>query len=84
MSIAIILFGLTSEIYAQTKIVPKSVEARMNQNRNSQKFTFEDSKLEFAKNAYANCSNKDDYYMLNEAFTFSSSKSELNKYVSNQ
>ena len=49
-----------------------------------EKFTFEDGKLEFAKNAYANCSNKDDYYLLNEAFTFSSSKSELNKYVSNQ
>jgi hypothetical protein len=49
-----------------------------------EKFTFEDSKLEFAKNAYSNCSNKDDYYLLNEAFTFSSSKSELNKYISNQ
>ena len=42
MSIAIILFGLTSEAYSQMKIVPKSVEARMNQNRKSQKPTFEE------------------------------------------
>ena len=32
--------------------------------------------------AYSKCSNKDDYYLLNEAFTFSSSKSELNEYMS--
>ena len=48
------------------------------------KFTFEDGKLEFAKLAYANCLNKDDYYQVNESFTFSSSKSELNDYISNQ
>ena len=47
------------------------------------KFTFEDGKLEFAKLAYANCLNKDDYYQVNESFTFSSSKSELNEYISN-
>jgi hypothetical protein len=48
------------------------------------KFTFDDGKLEFAKLAYSKCSNKDDYYMINELFTFSSSKSELNDYISNQ
>jgi hypothetical protein len=47
------------------------------------KFTFDDGKLEFAKLAYSKCSNKDDYYMLNETFSFSSSKSELNEYISN-
>ena len=47
------------------------------------KFTFEDNKLEFAKNAYINCTNKDEYYRVNESFTFSSSKSELNEYLSN-
>jgi hypothetical protein len=48
-----------------------------------EKFTFEESKLEFAKIAYDNCLNKDDYYMVNESFTFSSSKSEMNDYISN-
>ena len=48
------------------------------------KFSFEDNKLEFAKSAYSNCLNKDEYYMVNESFTFSSSKSELNDYISNQ
>ena len=42
ISIAIFLLGLTSEFCSQTKIVPKSVEARINQNRRSQKPTFED------------------------------------------
>ena len=41
ISIAFFLFGLTSEFFSQTKIVPKSVEDRMNQNRKSQKSTFE-------------------------------------------
>ncbi len=50
MSIAIILFGLTSEIYSQMKIVPKSVEARMNQNRKSQKSTFEDISVIYSFN----------------------------------
>ncbi len=47
------------------------------------KFTYEDNKLEFAKLAYKNCTDKDDYYRVNESFTYSSSKSELNEYISN-
>ena len=50
MSIAIILFGLTSEIYSQTKIIPKSVEARIHQNRQSQKSTFEDISVIYSFN----------------------------------
>lgn len=42
ISIAILLFGLTSEFFSQTKIVPKSVEARINENRKSKKPAFED------------------------------------------
>ena len=49
-----------------------------------EKFSFEDSKLEFAKHAYAKCTNKDDYYMISDSFTFSSSKSELNDFIFNQ
>lgn len=49
-----------------------------------EKFSFEDSKLEFAKHAYTKCTNKDDYYMISDSFTFSSSKSELNDFIFNQ
>ena len=48
------------------------------------KFTYEDSKLEFAKMAYVNCPNKDDYYQINEAFTYASSKRDLNEFINNQ
>ena len=46
-----------------------------------QLFTFESNKLELAKFAYPNCIEKDKYYMLNEVFTYDSSKHELNEYI---
>ena len=45
MSIVMILLGLTNTNYSQSKIIPKSVEARMSQNRQSQKSTLEDAHL---------------------------------------
>lgn len=44
-------------------------------------FTFEDSKLEFAKFAYDYTLDVDNYYLVNDAFTFSSSIDELNEYL---
>lgn len=44
-------------------------------------FTFEDSKLEYAKFAYDFCYDVDNYYILNDAFTFSSSIDELNEFI---
>lgn len=44
-------------------------------------FTFEDSKLEFAKFAYDYTLDVDNYYVVNDAFTFSSSIDELNEYL---
>lgn len=44
-------------------------------------FTFEDSKLEYAKFAYDHCHDIDNYYLLNDAFTFSSSIDELNEFL---
>lgn len=44
-------------------------------------FTFEDSKLEYAKFAYDYCYDVDNYYILNDAFTFSSSVDELNEFI---
>lgn len=47
-------------------------------------FSFEDMRLEYAKWAYAKCVDKSNYYLLNSAFSFSSSKTELNKFVTTQ
>ena len=44
-------------------------------------FTFEDSKLNFAKYAYGYTYDIGNYYILNDAFTFESSITELNNYI---
>ncbi|MBQ8958467.1 MAG: DUF4476 domain-containing protein [Bacteroidales bacterium] len=45
------------------------------------KFSFENNKLEFAKYAYAYCTDKNKYYLLNETFTYDASKQELNEFI---
>lgn len=44
-------------------------------------FGFEETKLDFAKYAYEYCADKNNYFKLSNAFTFESSKTELNNYV---
>ncbi len=44
-------------------------------------FSFEESKLDYAKYAYDFCYNQGDYYVINDAFTFESSIDELNKFL---
>ena len=44
-------------------------------------FSFESNKLEFAKYAYEFCVDRNKYYLLNEAFTYESSKRELNEFI---
>jgi hypothetical protein len=44
-------------------------------------FSFEDSKLQYAKYAYDFCFNQGDYYEVNSAFTFESSIEDLNQYL---
>lgn len=44
-------------------------------------FSFESNKLEFAKFAYKNCVDKNKYYLLNEVFSYDSSKRELDEYI---
>ncbi|MDG2344116.1 MAG: DUF4476 domain-containing protein [Flavobacteriales bacterium] len=48
------------------------------------KFSFEDNKLTFAKYAYDRTYDQDNYYQINESFTYSSTKSELNEYIENK
>lgn len=49
-----------------------------------QLFSFEDSRLEFAKYAYPYTFDIGNYYMVNEAFTFEMSIDELNRFLSRQ
>jgi len=44
-------------------------------------FTFEATRLDFAKYAYAYCVDQDNYYQLNEVFSSTASKDELRKYI---
>ena len=44
-------------------------------------FSFESNRLEWAKFAYPYCINKNEYHLLNETFTFNSSKQELMEYI---
>ena len=50
----------------------------------SESFDFEDGKLEFAKFAYNFTYDIDNFYQVNKIFSFSSSKEELNEYISNR
>lgn len=44
-------------------------------------FSFEETKLSFAKEAYTYTMDKDNYYLLNDAFGFEASIEELNNYI---
>lgn len=44
-------------------------------------FSFESDRLEFAKMAYRNTIDKQNYYLVNSIFHFSSSKRELNDFI---
>lgn len=46
-------------------------------------FTFEDNKLEIAKYAYMKTVDRQNYYQLNDALTFQSSKDELARFIRN-
>jgi len=46
-------------------------------------FIYDSNRLEFAKFAYASCVNKGMYFVVEETFTFSSSKEELREFIKN-
>jgi hypothetical protein len=47
-------------------------------------FGFEETKLTFAKDAYDYCTDKGNYYVVNDAFSFSSSTEELEQFISSK
>jgi hypothetical protein len=44
-------------------------------------FSFEQTKLDYAKFAYPYCVDQNNYYLLNEVFTYAASKDELRKFI---
>ena len=46
-------------------------------------FSFEESKLTFAKYAFKYCTNPEKYFKVNDVFSFSSSKEQLNDFIEN-
>jgi Domain of unknown function (DUF4476) len=46
-------------------------------------FNFESNKLDLAKKAYQNTVDKNNYYMINDVFSFNNSKDELARYIHN-
>jgi hypothetical protein len=44
-------------------------------------FSFEENKLDYAKFAYSKCVDKNNYFIVNDAFSFSSSTDELTEYI---
>lgn len=44
-------------------------------------FTFENNRLELAKHAYGRAVDKQNYYVVNDAFTFNSNKEKLSEYI---
>jgi hypothetical protein len=44
-------------------------------------FDFEATKLDFAKHAWSHCADKQNYFLVNDVFTFSASVDELNGYI---
>lgn len=44
-------------------------------------FDFEATKLDFAKHAWSRCADKQNYFLVNDVFTFSTSVDELNSYI---
>jgi len=46
-------------------------------------FSFEENKLDYAKFAYSKCIDKNNYFQINDVFSFSSSTDELTEFIEN-
>lgn len=67
----------------------RAYAAKMNLSANQVKeiastFTFDSNRLDWAKAAYGSCYDKENYFLLRDSFTFSSSYNDLQDYVSIQ
>ena len=84
------LSSLRSESFDSNRLQNAKVYAsQMNLSANQIKdiaatFTFDSNRLDWAKAAYNSCYDKVNYFLLKETFTFSSSYSDLQSYISTQ
>lgn len=69
----------------QAKLISKNTCFSIAQIREIIKtFSFEESKMDFAKFAYNKTHEKDRYYLINQEFSFESSKTALTEYINEQ
>jgi hypothetical protein len=82
--------AVNAEGFSQTKLkIMKQAFNKKCLNVNQVKalmalFNFENDKLDVAKYCYTRCTNRDDYFLVNESFSFSSSKEELDTFIQGQ
>lgn len=79
--------SLSDESFDDTRFELASVYAQQNNLSSAQvlqiiqQFSFESSRLKFAKLAYQNVYDPENYFMVNQGFSFSQSKQELSRHV---
>ena len=67
------------------KLATKNACVSVNQVKEICKlFSMDDDKLAYAKYAYAYCVNKNEYYLVSEVFSFSTTTDEFNKFLEQQ
>lgn len=79
--------SITKQSFSETKM--KTAKQVLNANCMSTAqiveimglFSFEGDKLEFAKSAYTKCTDRNNYFMVNDAFTFSASVDDLTAFI---
>jgi hypothetical protein len=73
----------SNKLKSATQIVKNNVLTSAQVKQMLILFSFENNKLELAKTAYANTSDKRNYNMIYDVFSFNSSKDELARYIRN-
>ena len=82
-----VLYAIRNEAFSSDKLAIARQAVLFQNVKASQvveignQFSFESDRLEFAKMAYENTIDKQNYYMVNSIFHFSSSKRELNNFI---
>lgn len=79
--------SLSDESFDDTRFELASVYAQQNNLSSAQvlqimqQFSFESTRLKFAKNAYQSVYDPENYFLVNQGFSFSQSKQELSRHV---
>lgn len=71
----------SNKLKSATQVVTSSSLSSAQVKQLVQLFTFENNKLELAKQAYANTVDKRNYYLVADVFSFNANKVELERYI---